>query len=197
MSTAQHGAASYAAIKNNKGMSAQVIACAYGDAEEGHGRKTVYCLDIAGSHTAVKAIWASVMSGSPLKPQGFASYKILRADKEADFAVTKSTPLQHVHHYHMIVEPKPDALYLVITSRLGLSREEALARFLAIHTIYPALPEWGEVLFGEGHKRKIVQKLDVFGMEWAYKAELWGWDEVIDRAAQDGLLTFPIDGNGQ
>ena len=183
---------SYASIKNNKGMSAQVIACAYGDSpDEGYGRKTLYSLDIAGAHTAVKAIWASVMNGSPLKPQGFARYKVLRADKETDFLVVKRTPLQQVHHYHIAVEPKPDAPCLVITSQLGVSREEALARYLATHTIYPAIPEWGEVLFAEGTRHKIVHRLETFGLDWAYRIDVFGWDEVIDEAAEGGLLTFP------
>lgn len=185
----------YASIKNNKGMSAQVIACAYGDApDEGYGRKTLYSLDIAGSHTAVKAIWASVMSGSPLTPGGFARYKVLRADKETEFLAVKSTPLEQVHHYHIVATPKPTAPYLVLTSQLGLGREEALERFLATYTLYPVIPAWAEVLFGEGSKRRVISPLETFGLAWAYRIEAWGWDEVLDRAAQGGLLTFPTSG---
>jgi hypothetical protein len=188
---------SYASIKNNMGMSAQVIACAYGDSpDEGYGRKTLYSVyPVDAIHRrlphAVKAIWASVMNGSPLKPQGFARYKVLRADKETDFLVVKRTPLQQVRRYHIAVEPKPDTPCLVITSQLGASREEALARYLATHTIYPAIPEWGEVLLGEGTRHKIVHRLETFGLDWAYKIDLWGWDEVIDQSARGGLLAFP------
>ena len=183
---------SYASIKNNKGMSAQVIACAYGDSpDEGYGRKTLYSLDIAGAHTAVKAIWASVMSGSPLTPAGFARYKVLRAEKETEFLAVRSTPLEHVHHYHIVAAPKPTAPYLVLTSQLGVSREEAMARFLATYTLYPVIPDWSEVLFGEGNKRKLIHSLETFGLTWAYRVETWGWDEVLDEAAKDGLLTFP------
>ena len=183
---------SYASVKNNKGMSAQVIACAYGNSpDESYGRKTLYSLDVAGAHTAVKAIWASVMNGSALKPAGFARYKVLRAEKETDFLVVRRTVLPGVNHYHMVVEPKPTAPYLVITSQLGVSREEALARYLNIHTLYPVLPEWGDVLFGEGVKAKLVTELSVFGLEWAYKVDMFGWDELLDKAAKDGLLHFP------
>ena len=183
---------SYASIKNNKGMSAQVIACAYGDSpDEGYGRKTLYSLDIAGAHTAVKAIWASVMNGSPLKPPGFARYKVLRAEKETDFLVVKRTPLQQVHHYHIAVEPKPDAPYLVITSQLGVSREEALARYLATHTLYPAIPEWGEVLFGEGTRHKLVHRLETFGLDWAYRIDTLWLGRGARRGSQGRPAHFP------
>ena len=183
---------SYASIKNNKGMSAQVIACAYSDSpDESYGRKTLYSLDIAGAHTAVKAIWASVMSGSPLTPAGFARYKVLRADKETEFLAIRSVPLEHVHHYHIVTAPKPTAPCLVLTSQLGVSREEALVRFLATYTLYPAIPDWAEVLFGEGSKRKLIRPLETFGLAWAYRVETWGWDEVLDQSAKGGLLTFP------
>jgi hypothetical protein len=183
---------SYASIKNNKGMSAQVIACAYGDSpDESYGRKTLYSLDIAGAHTAVKAIWASVMSGSPLTPAGFARYKVLRAEKETEFLLVKTVPLEHVHHYHIVAAPKPTAPYLVLTSQLGVSREEGLARYLTTYTLYPVIPDWAEVLFGEGSKRKLIRPLETFGLAWAYRIETWGWDEVLDEAAKGGLLTFP------
>ena len=184
---------SYASIKNSKGMSAQVVACSWGESpDESYGRKTLYSLDIAGAHTAVKAIWASVMNGSTLKPAGFARYKVLRAEKETDFLVIRRAVLPGVNHYHMVVEPKPTAPYLVITSQLGVSREEALARFLNIHTLYPVLPEWGDVLFGEGVRTNLVTELSTFGLEWAYKLDImFGWDELLDKAAKDGLLHFP------
>lgn len=189
---------SYASIQNNKGMSAQVIACAYGDStDEGYGRKTLYSLDVAGSHTAVKAIWASVVNGSPLKPAGFARYKVLRADKEAEFLTVKSVPLEHVHHYHVVAAPKPTAPYLVLTSQLGVTREEALLRFLATYTLYPVIPGWEQVLFEKGSERErsgsahLIRPLETFGLHWAYRVETWGRDEVLDRAARDGLLTFP------
>ncbi|MBN1936760.1 MAG: hypothetical protein JW934_19015 [Anaerolineae bacterium] len=191
-------AVSYASIKNNGGMSAQVIACAYGDSpDEGangapsNGCKTLYSLDIAGSHTAVKAIWASVLGGSPLKPQGFAHHKVLRADQETDLLVVRRAALPNVHHYHMVVEPKPTAIHMVITSQLDLSCEGVLARFLNTYTLYPVLPEWGEVLFGEGVKARLVTRLETFGLAWAYRVEMLGWDEVLDRAAKRGLLAFP------
>ena len=185
---------SYTSIKNKGGMSVQVVACAYGrDPDDSYGRRQLYALDIAGSHTAVKAIWATVLSGGPLQPAGFARYKALRADKEADFLVMRSTPLEHVHHYHMIVEPKPTAPYLVITSQLGVRREETLARFLNTYTLYPVIDPWAEVVFAEGVRRKLVVKLETVGLEWAYRIETWGWDEVLDEAAKDGRLTFPAE----
>ena len=82
----------FASIKNKGGMSAQVVACAYDDSpDEGYGRKVLYSLDVAGAHTAVKAIWASVLGGSPLTPAGFARYKVLRADKEASVKTRRLT----------------------------------------------------------------------------------------------------------
>jgi len=184
--------ASYATIKNNKGMSAQVIACAYDDdPQEGYGRKRLYSLDIAGSHTAVKAIWASVLSGSPLTPSGFAGYKVLRGDKETKYLAMRSTPLPNINHYHIIVEPMPTATYLVITSQLGINREYALTRMLNTHTLYPVLPDWGDVLFDMGVKAKLVHALETFGLDWAYRVEVLGWETILDSAAKNGLLVFP------
>ena len=42
------------------------------------------------------ALWASVMNGPPLKPQGFARHRVLRADKETDFLVVKRTTLAQI-----------------------------------------------------------------------------------------------------
>lgn len=183
----------FASIKNKGGMSAQVVACAYGDSpDEGYGRKQLYSLDVAGSHTAVKAIWASLLGGSPLTPAGFARYKVLRADKDVGYALFKSMPLPNIHHYHMVVEPAVTAPYAIITSRYGLNREDALARLLDTHTLYPVTPQWGDVLFAEGSKCKLIHSLETFGMDWAYRVELLaGWDEVFDRAAKEKLLAFP------
>ncbi len=192
-------AVSYASIKNKGGMSAQVVACAYGDSSEenangahSNGRKTLYSLDIAGAHTAVKAIWASVLGGSPLTPAGFARYKVLRADKEVGYALFKRMPLPNIHHYHLVVEPAVTAPYAVITSRYGLSREDALACLLDAHTLYPVIPQWGDVLFAEGSRHKLIHPLETFGMAWAYRIDLLaGWDEVFDRAAKERRLAFP------
>ena len=180
------------AIQNNKGMAAQVINCVYGDSpEERYGRKTLYSLSIAGSHTAVKAIWASVISGSPLRPKGFAHHKVLRAEKDTEFLVIRTMPLQHVHHYQILVDPKPSAPYLVITSQLGLTREDALVRFLSTYTLYPVIQDWADVLFGEGSRRRLVRSLETCGLAWAYRVEVCGWDKVLDGAAKSGMLTFP------
>jgi hypothetical protein len=179
----------YASIKNKGGMSAQVIACAYGDGEIPKS-KQIYSLDVAGAYTAVKAIWATLLGGGEMRTVGFARYNALHADPDATYLVLRRTPLYQIHHFHMVVEPSPNAPYMILTSQLGVDRHTALTRFLNLYTLYPVKDEWGPALFEAGQDQQLIAPLHRFALDWAFRVETWGWDEVLDRLARDGTLQF-------
>jgi hypothetical protein len=111
-----------ATIKNNKQMACQIVGIAYGNDvtdKDAWTNRTIYVLDIAGAQSNVKAIWASLHSGSPMKCTGVRdNYK---------------EPLPKIVHYHMTVDPKPDNDYHVISSLTSPSEERGLYDALREH----------------------------------------------------------------
>lgn len=175
-------------IKNSKGMCTLATAAAITPDD----RKVVF-LSIAGVQTAVKAIWASVVSRrSPLWVLG--DYRAIRGDGDVDYLVVKQTLAPGIHHWVLYPEPGPTAPYLLLVPLNGMDVEEQLVHLLNQHTLWPVKAEWGKTLWERGYKQGLAQKLVTYGdLSWAYAVSPVGWDEVIDEAAKEGLLTF---GNG-
>jgi len=187
-----------ALIQNNQGMACQLIAMAYGP-DDSYNKRLVYALDIAGAITAVKAIWATLCSGGPLKTYGInENYRQFRGDREARYRSFVSQPLPGVVHYHIVPDPRPESDSFVITSLTSPSREEALYHVLRLYSPHPVLPGWGQVLFELGLSRDyaLITRLDVAGMEWAYRVESIGWDTLIDGALKAGRIAVPEDEDG-
>lgn len=149
-------------------------------------------LSLVGAQTAVKAIWASVISRrSPLSISS--CYKRFYGDGDVDYLVVKQTLAQGVHHWVLYPEPGPTAPYLLLIPLGEMSAQEQLVHLLNHHTLWPVKQEWGETLWekGVGKERCLVQKLDTHGsLAWAYRVNPIGWDEVIDEAAREGDLVF-------
>jgi len=186
-------------IKNNKGMACQLVAMAYGRDEARYNRRVVYALDIAGAVTAVKAIWASLCSGGPMKVYGIRdAYCTYRGDREAGYRAFVSQPLPGITHYHILPEPKGDGDYFLLTSLTGESEADALYHVLRLYTPQPVLPEWARALFelGSSHKYRLISSLDAVGMEWAYRVEAHGWDALLDEAARAGQIKVPEEHHG-
>jgi hypothetical protein len=187
-----------ALIQNNKGMSCQLTGIAYGP-DGDYYRKRIYALDVAGAVTAVKAIWASVCTGGPMKTMGIGeNYRAFRGDKEAKYRSFTSQPLPRVTHYHITVDPSTEAEYFILTSLTSPSKQIGLYDLLRLYTPHPVLPGWGEVLFELGLNRTfgLIVPLEVVGMEWAYRVASVGWDTLIDDAVKSGRITVPEDDNG-
>jgi hypothetical protein len=187
-----------ALIQNNQGMACQLIAIAYGTGER-YNKKRIHCLDVAGAITAVKAIWATLCSGGPMKTYGInENYRQFRGDREARYRSFVSQPLPGVVHYHVVPDPRPESESFVITSLTSPSREEALYHVLRLYSPHPVLPGWGDALFELGLSRDygLLTRLDVAGLEWAYCMESIGWDTLIDQALKAGRITVPEEHDG-
>ena len=179
-----------ALIQNNKGMACPLMALAYGPGDS-YNKKVIYAADLAGAITAVKALWASVCSGSPIKTFGIgANYRVFRGDKEAHYRSFVSQPLPNVTHYHVLPEPRADADYFVLTSLTCESKERGLYDTLRLYTPHPVLPDWSDKLFklGISYKYQLITSLDMVGMDWAYRVGSVGWDLLIDEAAKAGEI---------
>lgn len=176
-------------IKNNKGMMAQVGAAA---TTEEH---RIAFLSIVGAQTAVKAIWASVVSRrSPLRIGH--DYRAVYGDRDVEYLVLKQGLAPGLHHWVMYPEPNPAAPYLLLVPLNGTSAEQQLVRLLNQHSLWPVRAEWEKILWDEGRQARLVQKLEVQGdrLPWAYAVSTIGWDDVIDEAAKAGSLTFSNGG---
>ena len=187
------------AIRNNQGMTCQLVGIAYGPDGDDFYKRIIYALDIVGAHTAVKAIWASLCSGSPMKTFGIsANHRKFSGDKEARYRTFSSQPLPRITHYHIVPGPRPDADYFVITALTSESKEIALYDVLRLYTPQPVLPGWGKTLFEMGRSMKygLIAELDAVGMDWAFRIEAIGWDALIDEAAKAGEITVPEVANG-
>jgi hypothetical protein len=187
-----------ALIQNNGGMACQLIAIAYGP-DDSYNKRLVYALDIAGAITAVKAVWATLCSGGPMKTFGIdQNYREFRGDREAKFRSFVSQPLPGVVHYHIVPDPRPESESFVITSLTSPSREEALYHVLRLYSPHPVLPGWGQALFELGLSRDygLLTRLDVAGLEWAYRVASIGWDTLIDGGLKAGRITVPEDQDG-
>jgi hypothetical protein len=175
-------------------MTCQLTGIAYGPDGTDYYKRNIYVLDIVGAHTAVKAIWASLCSGSPMKTFGIsANHKKFHGDKEAKYRTFSSQPLPRTTHYHIVPSLRPDADYFVITALTAETKEIALYDVLRLYTPQPVLPGWGKTLFemGQSMKYGLIAELDVVGMDWAYRIETMGWDALIDEAAKAGEITVP------
>ena len=187
-----------ALIQNNQGMACQLIAIAYGQ-DDAYNKRLIYALDIAGAITAVKAIWATLCSGGPLKTYGInENYRQFRGDREAKYRSFVSQPLPGVVHYHVVPDPRPESDSFVITSLITESRELALYHVLRLYSPHPVLPGWGGALFELGLTRDygLITRLEVAGMEWAYRVESIGWDTLIDVALKESRITVPEEDDG-
>jgi hypothetical protein len=169
-------------IKNKQGMMALADAAAITP-----DYKIAY-LSLVGAQTAVKAIWASVISRrTPLT----LDYKTIYGDGDAEYVVLRHTLAQGVHRWVLFPDPGPSAPYLLLIPLQGLTTEAQLVHLLNQHTLWPVRAEWGETLLERGKAENLVVELIVYGnLPWAYAVNPIGWDEVIDAAAQAGDLAF-------
>ncbi len=181
-----------ASISNAKSMRTQLVGIAYGpdiSGEDAWTRRTIYALDIAGAQSNVKAIWATLHSGGPMKVIGtYDSYKVYRGHKgKGRYRTFQSQPLPKIVHYLMVVDPKPENDYHIITSATSPSKERGLYDVLRLYTPLPVLEEWAEKLLELGSRELLIGGLATEGsIEWAYRFNAHGWDEVIDEAARKG-----------
>ena len=185
-----------AIIQNNKGMATRLIAVAYGPEGDDFYKRRIYALDIAGAVTAVKAIWATLCSGGPIKTFGIgANRRTFRGDKEAKYRSFISQPLPRITHYHIVPGPRPEADYFVLTSLTSEPKESGLLNLLRLYTPHPVLSGWGPALLelGVSGKYGLVTSLDVAGMDWAYRVDAVGWDTLIDEASKGGHIA--VGGN--
>jgi len=171
-------------IKNRKGMMALATAAAVTPENK------IAFLSIAGAHTAVKAIWASVISRrTALHISG--NYRPVFGDSDVEYLVVKQTLAPGIHHWVLYPEPSPTAPYLLLIPLHGMDAEEQLAHLLNQHTLWPVKAEWGETLWRKGADKHLVQGLKTYGdLPWAYAVNPTGWDKVIDEAAKEGSLSF-------
>ena len=180
-----------AIIQNNKGMATQLIAIAYGPDGDDYYKRCIYALDIAGAVTAVKAIWATLCSGGPMKTFGIsANRRTFRGDKEAKYRSFVSQPLPRITHYHIVPSPRPEADHFILTSLTSESKESGLLNLLRLYSPHPVLPGWNALFeLGASSKYGLITSLDVAGMEWAYRVDAIGWDTLIDEAIKAGHIT--------
>ncbi len=176
-------------IKNKQGM----VALTDGAAVTSN-HKIAY-LSLVGAQTAVKAIWASVISRrTPLTLH----YKTVYGDPDVEYVVLRHSTgvaaqrpyAQGVHRWVLFPDPGPTAPYLLLVPLQGRTAEEQLVHLLNQHTLWPVKLEWGATLLARGQAGKLVQELDAHGLPWAYAVSPIGWDEVIDAAAKAGELAF-------
>jgi len=161
-------------------------------------QKTIAFLSIAGAMTAVKAIWASVISRkSPLHVSG--NYRKWTGDSDVDYVVVKQSLDQGLHHWVLYPDPATSP-YLLLLPMNGTTPQDQLVEVLNRHTLWPVKAEWADALWEKGIEGKkdeqLVRKLDVYGtgIAWAYAVNPDGWDEVIDQLAKDGLLFRSTEG---
>ena len=181
-------------IKNSKGMMALCTAAAVTPDHQ------IAFLSIAGAQVAVKAIWASVIARRSVLRIGNA-YRAITGDAGVDYCLIKQTLAPGVHHWVLYPEPGPTAPYLLLVPLDGMTAQEQLVHVLNHHTLWPVKEDWGRVLWERGTDTEttLIQELHTYGdLAWAYAVNPLGWDEVIDRAAQDGSLAFaPISQGGE
>ncbi len=175
-------------IKNRKGMSVGVTSAAVTP------DKRIAFLSIVGAQTAVKAIWASVLNRRALLHiSGRGNYYY--GDTDVEYVTLKQSPAPGVHHWVIYPEPGPSAPYLLLVP-LGMSKEEQLVNLLNQHTLWPVKDEWASTLWEQGiiagdDDVCLIRQLKVHGnLDWAYAVSTIGWDDVIDREARNGSLSF-------
>ena len=178
-------------IRNKDGMSVYAHAMAVTP------NNTIAFLSIVGALTAVKAIWASVISRkTPLYVDAYRKQRKYKGDGDVDYVVFKQSLEQGLHHW--VLFPDPDtAPFLLLLPSNGASPQELLVQGLNQHTLWPVKEEWADPLWEATHgvsvpkEQRLIRKLAVSGnLEWAYLVSPDGWDDVIDRLAQDGALRF-------
>jgi hypothetical protein len=183
-------------IKNRKGMEAVLTAAV----TTTHEPNTIVFASFIGAQTAVKAIWASILNRRSILQVGHKSY--CTGDPNVEYLTLKQSPAPGVHHWVMLPEPGPDALFLLMIPLQGMTEQEQLVKLLNHHTLWPVKDEWASVLWERGAEKQylddgdmpdtcLIRELKVHGnLEWAYAVSTIGWDDVIDQAAKDGVFTF-------
>ena len=189
-------------IQNNKGMGCQLLGLAHGpdiNDSTNPDRRTVYTLDLAGGQTAVKAIWATMHSGGPMKVLGIgSSWRQYRGTGEKGAYLSfDAQPLPKVIHCVMTMTPKPEGDVFVISSLTHESKKEGLYDVLRLYTPFPVLREWAIALFELGVDKGLVQRLGAVGtIEWAHAVAAIGWDDVLDGAIKRGDIRMPRGSDG-
>lgn len=162
-------------VKNRKGMQAQLIAAATLE-------NTVAFLSIAGALTAVKAIWASVVSKRAVVNIRHLSY----TGGDFTYGCHKQKLAPGIWQWTLFPEPSPSAPYLLLIPFNGMSAEDMLVQVLNRHTLWPVKEQWGKTLWTQG--QKLIRRMSTHGLAWAYAVNPVGWDKVIDRAIRNGTL---------
>jgi len=110
---------------------------------------------------------------------------------DTSWSMFRANALPGVDYAFFLPNPRdPGSSILVMSSLFDITKEDQLLRYLDLYTIWAVRPEWKEELFEAGHKAKLIKRLTVFGMEWAYSMFVDGWDHVLDALAKSGALTF-------
>ncbi|MCP4543945.1 MAG: hypothetical protein GY832_43070, partial [Chloroflexi bacterium] len=166
-------------IKNRKGMETVLTAAVTTDET-----KTIIFASLIGAQTAVKAIWASILNRRSILQIGHKSY--CTGDPNVEYLTLKQSPAPGVHHWVMLPEPGPDALFLLMIPLQGMTEQEQLVKLLNHHTLWPVRDMWAEELWNRGvvaddEGTCLIQELKVHGeLGWAYAVNTIGWDDVID-----------------
>ena len=175
-------------ISNNKGMAATATNVAL------TSERKVAFLTVAGALTAVKAIWASVISRrSPLGLRGpDCEAMTVYGDPNAEYVVEKYTLAPGLYQWMIMVEPLIDAPYYLLLPMNDKTPAAMLVEVLNRHTLWPAREDWGKLLLKRGRDERLVKALTAYGrsLSWAYQVLPFQWEKVIDEAAKSGQLTF-------
>jgi len=172
-------------IKNNKGMAALLIAAAT-------TQQHLVFASFAGALTAVKAIWASIISRRSRLILTSSRYVNVTGDPNLQYITIKHSLAPRIYLWTVLPEPTSDAPIIPLLPLNGVPREQQLISLLTDHTLWPVLPAWANTLWQDGTNSKAIQRLHTHGnLEWAYAIQTAGWHDIIDAAAKRHSLTFP------
>ena len=157
---------------------------------------TIY-LALVGYRTAVRGVWAALMDNHPIE----LGSQLLRRAEGNYLSKTVQLPESGLDHmvllHHQAALPHLEAeqpFYLLSSATLGAPKDEMpFERFSAMldrATSVPLDPAWGEWLFRQGHKQKLIEPLpDTRGVEaWRISADSELWLALIEHGIAQGTL---------
>ena len=129
-------------------------------------------LSLVGFRTAVRGVWAALMSNRWLQVDGRSIHRAAVKYQR----ITTRLPEQGLDHL-VLIHPQATLKFMEPGKPfyvLSQAKEPPLARFLAMldkATRTPLLPDWARVLCHQGLERELIQPLDASGGTHAWKVE--------------------------
>jgi hypothetical protein len=181
------------------------VGCTVAAAAIDRRQNKVHAVQLVGVQTAVKAIWATLVSGNNLSFRGGMYINTSNPRTDQFLTIRGATLDNRFKAWFAYLNPSLNDVFTILPiyqydqhkdsfSSLPHDRWDegdklnVFIRFLADYTLWPVRPEWAEVLWKQGEYLGLIQEIATAGFPWAYSVEKVGWDEVINAGAQDGTL---------